>query len=353
MRRLQTISIDAAISEYEQYLIVNQRAQNTVRNRVYFLRTFAKIVGAKPVRQITSADVTKAAADWARGDGIHTSNAASTVNLKRTHLQCFFDWCEARDYLESAARVIYGVARVKEHKRKRLYLGKEECTSFLNGIEHPRDRVLCALAMFTGLRVSDITALRVGSVDLANESISTEVLKTGEYDEDLPMLEELAAELQQWLRWYAHEQGGPLHETFYLVPAKGRPCMKAVRSAKIRTTSVPNFSKLDPTRPMTRASRKMSELLKFAGFEGEYEGMHTLRRSVARLVFDDLCQPGGEARDQALLVVQHLLHHASPEMTARYIGADYGRELRNKVLRGRKLFGASSASTVTSIRRAK
>ena len=67
MRRLQTISIDAAISEYEQYLIVNQRAQNTVRNRVYFLRTFAKIVGAKPVRGITSADVTKAAADWARG----------------------------------------------------------------------------------------------------------------------------------------------------------------------------------------------------------------------------------------------------------------------------------------------
>lgn len=353
MRRLQTINLDAAISEYEQYLVVNQRARNTVRSRVYFLRTFSKITGDKPVRKLNSADVTRAAADWARGGGIHTSNAASTMNLKRTNLKCFFDWCEARDYLESSARVIYGVARVKERKRKRLYLNREECAAFLDSIEHPRDRILCALAMFTGLRVSDITALRVGSVDLAGESLSTEVLKTGEYDEALPLMEELVDELRRWFRWYGHEQGGPLHESCYLVPAKARPDMTAVRSAKIHATSVPNFGKLDSVKPMTRASRKMSELLKAAGFEGEYEGMHTLRRSVARLVFDDLCQPGGEARDQALLIVQHLLHHASPEMTARYIGADYGRELRNKVLRGRRLFGTSSASTVTDIRRAK
>jgi hypothetical protein len=66
------------------------------------------------------------------------------------------------------------------------------------------------------------------------------------------------------------------------------------------------------------------------------EGIHTVRRSVARLFFDAvLADEGDEKFDEALLGCMRLLHHDRAETTLRYIGIDRQTLARDRFLKGR------------------
>ena len=65
------------------------------------------------------------------------------------------------------------------------------------------------------------------------------------------------------------------------------------------------------------------------------EGMHTLRRSGARALFNELVLEG---YDGALRTVQSYLHHSSSTMTERYLGLAEDRHRRNKEFVGRNLY---------------
>jgi hypothetical protein len=66
------------------------------------------------------------------------------------------------------------------------------------------------------------------------------------------------------------------------------------------------------------------------------EGCHTLRRSGARALFDDLVERGGY--DGVLRHVSAMLHHKSTLMTERYLGLDVDVKKRNDLIRGKKMY---------------
>jgi hypothetical protein len=63
------------------------------------------------------------------------------------------------------------------------------------------------------------------------------------------------------------------------------------------------------------------------------EGIHTVRRSVARIFFD--AAEAEESFHEALLGTMRLLHHDRAETTLRYIGVDRQTLARDRFLRGR------------------
>src|SRR6185437_2800705 len=67
------------------------------------------------------------------------------------------------------------------------------------------------------------------------------------------------------------------------------------------------------------------------------EGMHTIRRSGARAMFDYLTDEVGEAK--SLLQVSIMLDHDDPQMTLRYIDKDVERDRLNTFLKTGSMYG--------------
>jgi len=82
------------------------------------------------------------------------------------------------------------------------------------------------------------------------------------------------------------------------------------------------------------------------------EGMHTIRRSGARAMFDHLALDLGN--DKALLQVSVMLNHQGTQQTLSYIGLDIEREQLNDWLRGNSMYSpaayVTNQATVTAIR---
>ena len=111
------------------------------------------------------------------------------------------------------------------------------------------------------------------------------------------------------------------------------------------------------TLPYTKCSRPhryvQRTLVKFGipirDEEGKslHEGVHTLRRSGARALFDELVDRGGY--DGVLRLVAAMLHHKSTQMTERYLGLDVDTKKRNDLLRGERMFAEPDKSNVVEL----
>lgn len=83
---------------------------------------------------------------------------------------------------------------------------------------------------------------------------------------------------------------------------------------------------------MTHPERVVQDALRMAGVRVEPgEGVHTLRRSVARGFFDAAAEAG---YDGALRTTAALLHHQSTQTTELYLGIAADRLRRDATLRG-------------------
>jgi integrase len=200
--------------------------------------------------------------------------------------------------------------------------------------------------MNTALRAGEIISLTLEDVDLDAGNLYVLRHKTGVRDV-LPITTDLDQELRRWLRFYT-ENVGVLKSDYLLVPAKERPFM-------LKGRRLPNEQEklLVPLKPYTRMQQDhhlMRDLLEGAGFPVEREGLHTIRRSIARVSYEHF-QTQGETRDEALSVVQATLGHATQAITERYIGVERFREKRDKVLRGQPFLSAMIPAESSNIRR--
>lgn len=73
------------------------------------------------------------------------------------------------------------------------------------------------------------------------------------------------------------------------------------------------------------------------------EGVHTLRRSGARALYDRLVSEG---YDGAMRTVQSMLHHSSIQTTEHYLGIHLDKKRRDDVVRGKHLFPTSTENVV-------
>lgn len=329
----QTLS--ALIDEHLAVLSSGGYAASTRRTSARVWRAFLAHTGNIQLRHVTSRHV-----DSYFAARMSTCTPA-TLNLELATLRRLFKFASSRGYMRNTIDPTGHRRRFRVQPRAKRRVPVHEFGRLLDAATHPRDRAVVALGIYLLLRQSEIKELRVGDVDLEHGAINARILKTAKLDE-MPVSAELDVELRRWLTWYT-QHVGPLQPTMHLAPAKARPTFTS-------TGAVDTASNLDPWRPVARPEHIVQRALAACGYEPvdddgrpTRDGVHTLRRSAARAMFDRLVDEG---YDGAGRVVQSLLHHSSFRMTEVYLGIDQDDRRRNDVVRGKEMFPTPQVNVV-------
>ena len=264
-------------------------------------------------------------------------------------LSQFFKWCRHTGRMPVEADPMFGRRRPKAPERERNRIPVSDFGRLLDTAESVelRDRALVAVLLYTLMRDSEVTSLRVRDLDLGGGWVRAVIHKTRQ--EDLvPICEELDAELRLWLTHYT-SMVGVLEPHYFLIPARG---VHPVHGDDGRITH--HASNYRPEKQIRAAGRIVTPLLERFGFpiadqygKPLHEGAHTIRRSGARALFDQLVDGG---YDHGLRVVQSMLHHKSVTMTERYIGISADRRSRDEILRHRKMYTVERDNVIELVR---
>lgn len=267
--------------------------------------------------------------------------AARTVNTYRQVFTHFFTWCQTRRYIPLGATPLAGTRALKTMPRKRVTIPAARFGHLLDSAEESskRDRVVVALGLYLFLRQSEIVSLTVGDIDLDDQRVDVTIHKT--QDRDLmPVSTELDTELRSWLTFYAN-QVGVLKPHYPLTPAKKQPRWRGVGQGVLERTDG-GVCQLNPARPLIQPHLAVQRALVRAGYpirdddgKRNYEGIHTLRRSGARALYESLLDRG---HDSAIREVQAMLHHKSVTMTEHYLGITADLKRRDENIRGKIMF---------------
>jgi integrase/recombinase XerD len=220
-------------------------------------------------------------------------NSAETRNIRLAAIRSFFRFLQHREpaAVEQVRRIL-AIPFKKTDTRLVGYLVQEEMQALLDSPdpstrEGVRDRAMLHLAVCAGLRVSELTGLRLD--DLAPQSASIRVRGKGRRERALPLWKTTAAALRGWLAIR-----GPVSSPELFVNARGEPFSRWGVAYVLR-------------RHTETAARKCSTL------NGKQVSPHVLRHTCAMVVLQ---------ATQDIRKVSLWLGHSNLITTEVYVRAD-------------------------------
>lgn len=345
---MATVLLSDLVDEFEASLTSNSYSKNTVRNHTRAARELLAHVGNIQVRNVTDRHV----------DGFFAMRKArllkpSSLNVELAALRALFKYATMRRYIPANADPTAHRRPFRVLQRERQRIPARDFGRLLDCADNPRDRVLLAIGLYLFLRASEIQQLHVADCDLQRGEMAVEVIKSSKFD-PMPICEELDVELRRWLTFYTQHLDRPLRPDDYLVPARLRPQFVKGKMPGWNASMAKGTLELDPTRPagnmpavVQRALLKFGLDVRDADDKSLSEGVHTLRRSGARALFDSLVQDG---YDGALRTVQSMLHHSTAATTERYLGVQLDKKRRDDIIRGRRMFHVDESNVITLAR---
>jgi integrase len=335
--------LSPAVEAYLRHRRSQDYSKATLRHDQQVLKRFMAINGNIWCHAIKDLHVNR------HFEEVSKTRAPSSMRNDHATLHQFFRWCRHTGRMPVDSDPMFGRRQPKVQQRERNRIPVGDFARLLDTAEakERRDRALVAVLLYTLMRDSEVTSLRVRDVDLGGGWIRATVHKTR--DEDMvPISEELDSELRDWLTHYT-VMVGPLQPHYFLIPSR---TVHPVRGDDGRITH--HDSAYKPEKQIRAAGRIVTPLLERFGFpvvdhNGKplNEGAHTIRRSGARALFDQLVDGG---YDHGLRVVQSLLHHKSLTMTERYIGISADRRSRDEILKGRTMYKVERSNVVELVR---
>lgn len=323
-----------AIEDYARWRKSQDFSKATLRADGIVLRRFLSINGNVGVWQISDRHVQRHFEDAAK------TRQASTLRNDHTVLHGFFKWCRHTRRMAADCDPMFGRRgpKVRRRERNRIHMSDFPRLLDVAGERSPRDRAVVAVLMYTLVRDSEARTVRLRDVDLQGGWLKVTVHKTG-VEDTLPISSELDSELRRWLTAYT-ENVGPLEPHYHLLPA---------RAVLPQKDDSGRFTHHDvrylPEKPLRASGTVVSPALEAFGFplrdengESLGEGAHTIRRSGARALFDQLTETG---YDHGLRIVQSMLHHKSMAMTEHYLGISADRRSRDDIIRGKVMYRTS------------
>lgn len=326
-------ALSDAIEDYRHHRESLGVAENTLASDKKILRRFLTITGNILVENVHEGHIDTYFREVSKTGLSPRSQGVDTSTLKG-----FFAW--AHRTRRTRTNPVAGRRSPKFMPRAWRGFPPSKIPALLDAATHPRDRILLALGCYLLGRGVEFSLLRIGDVDLEGAGISYVIPKTDKVDV-MPIATELDRELRRWFRWYT-EECGPLDPNWYLVPAKTPPLLQGYKG------HVVGSERLIPDRPIATIHRRgtMHRIAKAAlesiGFatrdengKSYREGMHTLRRSVARGLYFQLIEEGDP---NPIETVRAMLNHATEKETRNYIGVQAEREVRDKRIKGKPMF---------------
>jgi integrase len=265
--------------------------------------------------------------------------APGTLNRARNTLSTFFSWCRDRGYMGRDNDPLAGTRTFKVPDRSRVIIPQSEFSTLIEGAKNPRTRIAVALGLYLFLRISETQGLRWQDLDLEDGRVEVYREKTQKID-TLPLCTELIAELRRWRMVYAAEAGEQVRPEWYVVPGTTPPRGRGIKGRKGFLVHETRY--LLPTK-RADLSKVIKGFLSETGYYIPYEGGHTLRRSGATALYDELTRLG---HDRAIRICQAMLGHSSVQTTEIYLRLDLDRKVRNDLLAGKPMFAPVEGGTV-------
>lgn len=318
-----------AIDAYETFRRSQGVAKNTLKNDRQSLLALLSNVGNIYTDHVRHEAMTEFLASR------FETRSPNSMRTEYTVLRCFFRWAEDTRRVTHAKNPMLHRKLPKKEKRLRARMSISDFPHFLEvaGKRSPRDRAFIAIALLTMLRSSEIVSLRVDDLRLNDSRLRVKIHKSRDFDE-VPVNEQLDAELRRWLMVY-QDECGPLQSDWYLVPAR-----KLVRFPGFDAGQ--GITALNPTRPLSNPTAQIVKpALHACGFQIEGnptlrgEGAHTIRRSAARALYDRLASEGF---DEVVGAVMTTLHHQSRDTTETYLGVSGYQKRRDDIFLSGPLF---------------
>jgi integrase len=264
----------------------------------------------------------------------------NTVNTTHSTWVHFFGFCHERAWLQANPMSLVKPRKKTPRGDDRVYLSGAELLHLISLAKYAPHLILMTLQANSGLRISEVQALKVGDIDLANGYFIATILKlSAEGDEplrvEMPITAQLDRALREWLPQYAAIVGA-LKAHYPLVPS-----LQYNSSRRGGTTWNVNRYPDDSPKPTRSGSAIVHSYMEQAGYYVKGQASHVLRRSAARILWDALAETEGETR--ATEVVQEFLNHMDPSTTLGYIGRKQGRRRMLSTLRGRPFLDLAAA----------
>ena len=265
----------APMSPLRQRLIddmtMRRFSQETQRNYIRDVGRFASFLG-RPPDTATAEDLRRFQVDQ-REAGVPVPTMNSIVSALR------FFFTQTLDRPDLARRLV----RVSHPRKLPVVLSLDEVARLLNATTCLKHQAALSVAYGAGLRVAEVSTLKISDIDSERMLLRVERGKGGQYRNAM-LSGDLLTLLRQW--WKAGRQQGVMHRDGWLFP--GQHAMKPISTRQLH--------------------RIVVEAAQAAGIVKRV-GPHTLRHSFATHLLED----GVDIR-----VIQALLGHAKLENTAFY-----------------------------------
>lgn len=334
------VTFGQAVERFLADRAVDGYKPSTLAGNKYVLGRCLKSVGPDiEVKRLTRMHVTEMIED-----AVKMGNGDATINTQLSIMSAFFRWARAEGIFPPEVNPMQGRRYRRVVPRDHTMVNLSEFPILLDVAEqtHARDRAYIAMGLYTLMRQSEIRSLRIQDINLELNTINAVIHKTSDRD-SMRIVPELRVELRHWLTYYAQECG-PLQDHWHLIPAKQMRGFEKRDGDWVRRPD-----KLMPTRAMSKPHTIVHRALSGMGWDlqGKHIGSHTLRRSAARAVYEELVADGV---DDALRQTGAWLHHRSVTTTELYLGLRADRERRNVKYTDAPLYPSLQASNVTALR---
>lgn len=131
----------------------------TIRQYVNATENFFSVV-RKPFKSITSMD----ASLYFKYLETQGRQSAATRNNTRRYLRCFFNWLMENGYIST--NPMLKMKPIKHAEKEKVILSGEEIVKIRDVCKSPFDIALVDFLLSTGVRVSELTSLNRGDIDL-------------------------------------------------------------------------------------------------------------------------------------------------------------------------------------------
>jgi integrase len=340
-----TPTIDEAVASYLQLRKAKFSHDTWVNDRSQLTR-LARALNGLQVGSITPERMEQF---FLGPGGLAEEMAPSSFNKVLSRVDTFFGFCRRRGWIKGDP--LGEVDRLPVTRRDRLRLSPAELMRLQDQAQHPRDRGVLAVACNTALRAGEIADLRLRDVDLDGGWLQVRITKS-HLEDQMPITLELDHEFRAWLTFYSEHVAAQPGPDAYLFPAKapGRWRSPTAADADMDVHAsglVYVHGDLRPDRPLRKPAEIVKRALRSASYEiGPGEGLHTIRRSLARAYFERESENGN---DVALRATAALLHHSSTQVTEHYLGLNHEKVRRDRSLRGQSFLGDMAAHGVADI----
>jgi integrase/recombinase XerC len=170
------------LDEFQAYLLAEDRSPVTIAGYLGDVRLFAQWYEVRYREVLTPGGLTNEAVRGYKQHLLDQAAKPKTINRRLAALAAYAHWLEQVGYVRNARNPVQGVRAVKETVLAPKWLDKKQRAALLRAVDkevedamrryprlrlmYLRDAAIVKLILFTGLRVGEITQLRMSDVTL-------------------------------------------------------------------------------------------------------------------------------------------------------------------------------------------